>query len=88
GVAVAAAKPGSFASMKAVVDQRCVLCHNAQVQNKGIELDRPDLIKQHAQEVFQQAVLLKNMPLNNATGITDPEREVIRQWYDAGAPTD
>jgi len=88
GGAVAAARPGSFASMKAVVDQRCVLCHNAQVRNKGIELDRPDLIKQHAQEVFQQAVLLRNMPLNNATGITDQEREVIRQWYDAGAQVD
>jgi len=88
GVAVAVARPGSFASMKAVVDQRCVLCHNATVQNKGIELDRPELIKRHAQEVFQQAVLLKAMPLNNATGITDQERETIRQWYDAGAAID
>ena len=81
-----APKPGTFASVKAVLDQRCVLCHNAQVQNKGIELDRPELIKQHSQEVFQQAVLLKQMPLNNATSITDPERELIRRWYDAGAP--
>ncbi|HEY9028391.1 MAG TPA: hypothetical protein VIP05_29130, partial [Burkholderiaceae bacterium] len=85
GAAPALPKPGSFASMKAVVDQRCVLCHNANVQNKGIALDRPELIKQHAQEVFQQAVLLRNMPLNNATGITDQERDVIRQWYDGGA---
>ena len=54
--------------------------------NKGIELDRPDLVKQHSQEVFQQAVVLKQMPLNNATGITDQERELIRRWYDAGAP--
>jgi uncharacterized membrane protein len=82
---VAEAKPGSFSSMKAVVDQRCVLCHNAQIQNKGIELDRPELIKQHAQEILQQAVVLKNMPLNNATGITDQERELIRRWYEAGA---
>jgi uncharacterized membrane protein len=79
-------RPGTFASAKSVLDQRCVLCHNAQVQNKGIELDRPELIKQHAQEVFQQAVLLKQMPLNNATSITDDERELIRRWYDAGAP--
>jgi uncharacterized membrane protein len=85
GAAVAEAKPGSFASMKAVVDQRCVLCHNAQIRNKGIELDRPELIKEHAQEILQQAVVLKNMPLNNATGITDQERELIRRWYEAGA---
>ena len=79
-------RPGTFASVKSVLDQRCVLCHNAQVQNKGVELDRPELVKLHAQEVFQQAVLLKQMPLNNATSITDPERELIRRWYDAGAP--
>ena len=79
-------KPGTFASVKAVLDQRCVLCHNAQIQNKGIELDRPELIKQHAQEVFQQAVVLKQMPLNNATSITDQERDLIKRWYDAGAP--
>jgi uncharacterized membrane protein len=78
--------PGTYANVKAVLDQRCVLCHNAQVRNKGIELDRPELVKQHSQEVFQQAVVLKQMPLNNATGITDQERELIRRWYDAGAP--
>jgi uncharacterized membrane protein len=86
-VAVAAGPaPGTYANVKAVLDQRCVLCHNAQVRNKGIELDRPELVKQHSQEVFQQAVVLKQMPLNNATGITDQERELIRRWYDAGAP--
>ena len=84
--AAAEPRPGSYASVKSVLDQRCVLCHNAQVQNKGIELDRPELVKQHSQEVFQQAVVLKQMPLNNATGITDQERELIRRWYDAGAP--
>ena len=78
--------PGTYTNVKAVIDQRCVLCHNAQVRNKGIELDRPELVKQHSQEVFQQAVVLKQMPLNNATGITDQERELIRRWYDAGAP--
>jgi uncharacterized membrane protein len=86
-VAVAAGPaPGTYANVKAVIDQRCVLCHNARVQNKGIELDRPELVKQHSQEVFQQAVVLKQMPLNNATGITEQERELIRRWYDAGAP--
>jgi len=86
-VAVAAGPaPGTYANVKAVLDQRCVLCHNARVQNKGIELDRPELVKQHSLEVFQQAVVLKQMPLNNATGITEQERELIRRWYDAGAP--
>jgi len=83
----AAPAPASFGAMKAIVDQRCVLCHNAQVSNKGVELDRPELIQRHAQEIFQQAVVLRQMPLNNATGISDQEREVIRRWYEAGAST-
>jgi uncharacterized membrane protein len=32
--------------------------------------------------------VLKLMPMNNATGITDAERSVIRRWYEAGAKTE
>jgi uncharacterized membrane protein len=81
----AAAAADGFAPVMAVFERRCVVCHNAQVRNKGIELDRPELVRQHAQEIFQQAVLLRQMPLNNATGITDQERDAIRRWYEAGA---
>jgi uncharacterized membrane protein len=38
--------------------------------------------------VYQQAVVLKAMPLNNATRITDAERAVLRRWYEAGARPD
>jgi uncharacterized membrane protein len=76
----------SMADVKAVVDQRCVLCHNAQVQQKGVSLHTPELIKQHAQAVYQQAVVLKLMPMNNATQITDAERALIQRWFDNGAP--
>ena len=82
----AQAKPVSFADVKAVIDQRCVMCHNAQLQNKGVALDQPELIKQHAQMVYQQAAVLKLMPFNNATQITDDERVLIKRWYEAGAP--
>ncbi|WP_395700407.1 urate hydroxylase PuuD [Aquabacterium sp.] len=82
----AAAKPVRFADVKAVIDQRCTLCHNATLQQKGVALHTPELVKQHAQQLYQQAVLLKLMPLNNATQITDDERAVLKRWYEAGAP--
>ena len=82
----AASKPASFAEVKAVIDQRCVMCHNDQLQNKGVALHTPALIQQHAQAVYQQAAVLKLMPMNNATQITDDERALIKRWYDAGAP--
>ena len=77
----------SMAQVRAVVEQRCVLCHNAQVQQKNVALHTPELIKQHAQAVYQQAVVLKLMPMNNATQITDAERALIQRWFDTGAPT-
>ena len=83
----AAAKPVTFAEVKTVIDQRCVMCHNAQVQSKNVALHTPELIQQHAQAVFQQASVLKLMPMNNATQITEDERALIRRWFEAGAPT-
>ncbi len=75
----------SLSQVQAVIDQRCVMCHNAQLQNKGIALHTPALIGQHAQAVYQQAVVLKLMPMNNATGITEAERALIKRWFEAGA---
>jgi uncharacterized membrane protein len=42
----------------------------------------------HAQNVYQQVVVSKQMPMNNATGITDAERATIAQWFQGGAKTE
>ena len=84
----AARQPVSFASVKAVIDQRCAMCHNAQLQSKNVALHTPELIRQHAQMVYQQAAVQKLMPLNNATQITDDERALIKRWFESGAPVD
>jgi uncharacterized membrane protein len=84
--AAAAAKPVRFGDVKAVIDQRCTLCHNAALQQKNVALHAPELIKQHAPMIYQQVVLQKTMPLNNATQITDDERALIKRWFEAGAP--
>jgi uncharacterized membrane protein len=83
----AAAQPAGYAQVRAVVDQRCAICHNAQVQQKNVALHTPELLKQHAQTVYQQVAVLKLMPLNNATQMTDDERALIKRWFEAGAPT-
>jgi uncharacterized membrane protein len=83
----AAAQPAGYAQVRAVIDARCAICHNEQVQQKNVALHTPELLKQHAQAVYQQVAVLKLMPLNNATQITDDERALIKRWFDAGAPT-
>jgi uncharacterized membrane protein len=76
----------TFTEVRSVIGQRCEICHNAQVQNKGISLHTPALIKQHAQAIYQQATVLKLMPMNNATQMTEVERALIKRWFEAGAP--
>jgi len=83
--AAGAPAKATLAQVKAVIDQRCALCHNAQLQSKNIALHTPELIARHAQQVYQQAVVLKLMPMNNATQITDDERALIKRWFESGA---
>ena len=81
------APPATFAQVQAVIQQRCVMCHNEQVNQKGVMLHRPDLIAKHAPSINLQVVVQRTMPLNNATQITDAERALIGRWFAAGAPT-
>ena len=74
-----------YPALQKVLEQRCYQCHGAQLQMKNVRLDSPDAVKQHAQAVYQQAVVARTMPLNNATQITDAERALIGRWFQDGA---
>ena len=76
----------SYQMLQPVLAQRCYMCHGEQVQMKNVRVDSPEAVKLHAQAMYQQAVVSKIMPMNNATGITDDERALIGRWFEAGAP--
>lgn len=87
-----AATAVSFAKVQQIMNERCVQCHAEAPKMmptaaKGIKLDTPQEIKAHAQLIYQQAVQQKVMPLGNVTQITDEERALLGQWFEAGAAT-
>jgi uncharacterized membrane protein len=84
-VAVVLPETVGYAEMKPVVEQRCVMCHGAALASKGVRLDSPEALKLHAQAVYQQVVVSKLMPMNNATGLTDAERALFAKWFKDGA---
>ena len=89
GASSAGAKGQSdYQSVQKVLEQRCYLCHGAQVQMKNLRLDSPELVSQNAQALYQQVVVSKIMPMNNATNMTDAERLLVKQWFEAGAKVD
>jgi uncharacterized membrane protein len=83
----AAAQKVAFGDVRKVLEQRCYMCHGAQVQMKNVRLDSPEQVAAHAQAVYQQAVVTKIMPMNNSTGMTDAERALIAKWFEGGAKT-
>jgi uncharacterized membrane protein len=78
----------SYKELQPVLAQRCYLCHGELVQMKNVRLDSAQGVKTYAQYMYQQAVVLKLMPMNNATGITEAERNLIKQWFEGGARID
>jgi uncharacterized membrane protein len=75
----------SFSQVKAIMDQRCVPCHSEAIAQKNVRVDSAEAIGRQAQQIYQQVVLMKLMPLGNATQITDVERALIGRWFAEGA---
>jgi uncharacterized membrane protein len=75
----------TYKALEPVLAQRCYQCHGEAVQMKNVRLDSPQSVASHAQAIYQQVVVSKIMPMNNATGITDAERALVKQWFEAGA---
>jgi len=76
----------NFTQVKAIIEQRCVACHNANIANKNIRLDSDESIQSQMALIYQQAVVTKIMPMNNATGITEDERRTLEAWFKAHNP--
>jgi uncharacterized membrane protein len=86
--AVAVPASVGYAQLQPVVEQRCVMCHGEALQSKNVRLDSPQALKQHALGVYQQVVVTRQMPINNATGLTEDERALFAAWFKGGASTD
>jgi len=87
--------PVSFAQAQAIIQQRCATCHSATPTQpgftappNGVAFDTPDQIRSRAQPIYQRAVVARDMPLGNLTGMTDAERELLGGWFQQGARTD
>jgi uncharacterized membrane protein len=83
----------SFSQLQPVISQRCQPCHSVQpIQPgfpqapNGVMFDTPDQIVGRAQQIYQQAVVTKNMPFGNLTNMTQDERDLLAAWVQSGAP--
>lgn len=80
----AAAVPAhvDYVQLQPVLAQRCYSCHGEAVQMKNVRLDSAGSVQQHAQQIYQQVVVTRIMPLSNATQMTDTERALVARWFE------
>lgn len=77
-----------FSQVASIIEQRCTTCHAQKPTQlgfaaapKGYMYDTPQQIKAQMAQIYQQAVVLKAMPIGNLTGMTDEERQLVSTWY-------
>ena len=81
-----------FGEVQQVVYTRCTACHATVPTQpgfvappKGVVFENAEQILNQATLIHQQTVVSRVMPIGNLTGITDDERALVDQWFQAGA---
>jgi len=82
----------NFGQVQAILAQRCNSCHTLHPTQAGfasppagIMFDTPQQTHQYSARIYRQVVELKAMPLANLTQMSEAERSIVKQWYEAGA---
>lgn len=86
----------SFAQVRIILENRCLECHSQTPRNTqfgpavpgGMYFDSPNQIRMFADRIKVRAVTTKTMPVQNMTGMTDEERNILGAWIDSGAKTE
>jgi uncharacterized membrane protein len=80
----------TFDQVRNVVNARCTSCHSKAPVHPafpaaplGVFLDTDEQILAEAARIHQQTVVTRVMPIGNLTAMTDEERQIIDQWYQA-----
>jgi uncharacterized membrane protein len=92
--AVPGAPPVAYASVRFVLQERCVPCHSDRpslLSNPpapaAVRFDTPEEVTAWRERIRARAVVTRTMPLDNRTGMTNEERDTLGQWLVQGAPT-
>jgi uncharacterized membrane protein len=77
----------ALSAVQLVLNERCAPCHSdhpTMVSNpaapRSVRFDTPEQIATWRERIRARAVVTRTMPLNNRTGMTDEERDMLAQW--------
>ena len=77
----------SFAQARQIINTHCIVCHSATPTHEGFDapplglrLDSDAALRAAKAKILARAVIAKDMPLGNETGMTEEERDELRAW--------
>ncbi len=89
-VTSADASPISEVQALTLINAHCTGCHSAtpsspmfQTAPANLQLDSLQQIEQASQRIHARAVVSRDMPLGNMTGMTDAERDALGRWLNS-----
>lgn len=78
----------SDAEALAITRKHCVMCHAREPAHsafteppKGVVLETVAQLRQFAPSILEQTVLTRAMPMGTDTGMTESERNKLRDWF-------
>lgn len=85
-------QPIPYSDVQTIINNRCTQCHSSAPTDEkwtsapnGVMFDYPETVKSMAEKIMLRAVRTKTMPQGNKTGMTDEERETLKNWILQGA---
>ena len=82
--------PPAFATVQAIVAERCAPCHSLSPTQPGYAAPPAGIVLETAAQIRREAPLIQSvavdshaMPLGNATGMTQDERDTLARWLAA-----
>jgi len=84
--APAPAQNVTYAEIAPILATHCASCHNVQPPPRGVALDSWEQASAASGRIKAVTVDTQVMPLGNATGMTQAERQRLGAWIAAGSP--
>lgn len=74
--------PVAFSSLAEMIDRRCSACHTGGNNESGVLLGTPAQVRAVGDRINARVVLQKSMPVANASGMLDHERDMLACWLE------
>ena len=80
---IAIASPTFEKDIRPLFLKRCSICHNESTPDRNWNIYK--IAKKNAEKIKNRVFIKKDMPMGNATNMTEAERIIVKKWIDNGA---